>query len=123
MSIEIMLAVLIVFLFLFLLLQESRINKLNNELNRCFKQLSDKTELWKHEHLEKNVDRLYEKYEFLKKELNASDSKTFKDIDRAKQDMRTELDIVCDQLHAFADELGYKISRTPSQYKVTKRDL
>lgn len=116
------LSALVAFLFLFLLLQESRINKLNNELNRCFKQLGDKPELWKHEHLEKTVNRLQERYEMLYKEIGELESKTFKDIDRAKQDVRTEIDIVYDQLHALAEELGYKISRTPSQYKVIKKD-
>jgi len=123
MTIEFMLlSALVGFLFLFLLLQESRINKLNNELNRCFKQLGDKPDLWKHDHLAKTVDRLYEKYEFLKKELNESESKTFKDIDRAKQQMREELNVVYDQLHALANELGYSVSKAPTHYKVTKKD-
>ena len=118
---EIMLVVFAVLLFLFVLLQESRINKLNNELNRCFKLNEEKADVWKHESLSNKIDRLQERYEVLQKDLGETDTRTFKDILNAKDDVRADVKVVRDQLNALANELGYSVSEMPAQYKVTKR--
>ena len=118
---EIGVSIFAVVIFVLFLLQESKINRLNNELNRCFKQLGEKPNDRKVEHLSKNIDRLYEKYEFLLKELNSSDAKTFKDICNIKNESLDKLNMLYDQLHAFAEELGYDISKSPAKYKVNKR--
>ena len=118
---EIGVSIFAVVIFVLFLLQESKINRLNNELNRCFSKLNEKPDDRKVEHLSKNIDRLYEKYEFLLKELNSSDAKTFKDICNIKNESLDKLNVLYDQLHAFAEELGYDISKSPAKYKVNKR--
>lgn len=104
-------------------IQASQISKLNRLKDVCFKQLDEKTDRWKYEHLEIKIESLDKQSEFLLQELNAADTKTFKDIENAKDQLRNELNVVQDQLRALTNELGYVISKTPSTYQVIKKVL
>ena len=123
MSIEIALGIVTIFLLILNALHGSKINKLKRELESYNKRLENKVNDWKHEHLEKTVDRLHKKYEALYKEVGELELKAIKNVLKAKDDMQSELNVVHDQLHALASELGYDISKTPAKYKVTKKDL
>jgi predicted Holliday junction resolvase-like endonuclease len=119
MSLDIMLAISVLLLFLIVWVLSSRISQLNKELNRNFAQLADKTDSDDHKRTKQKMERLDEKYELLHKDMWSVEDRVHKDINDVRVECKNDNNTLYDRLDALADVLGYTIENTPNHYKVT----
>jgi len=119
MSLDIMLAISVLLLFLIVWVLSSRISQLNKELNRNFAQLADKTDSDDHKRTKQKMERLDEKYELLHKDMWVVEDRVHKDINDVRVECKNDNNTLYNRLDALADVLGYTIENTPNHYKVT----
>ena len=119
MSLDIMLAISVLLLFLIVWVLSSRISQLNKELNRNFAQLADKTDSDDHKRTKQKMERLDEKYELLHKDMWSVEDRVHKDINDVRVECKNDNNTLYNRLDALADVLGYTIENTPNHYKVT----
>jgi predicted Holliday junction resolvase-like endonuclease len=119
MSLDIMLAISVLLLFLIVWVLSSRISQLNKELNRNFAQLADKTDSDDHKRTKQKLERLDEKYELLHKDMWVVEDRVHKDINDVRVECKNDNNTLYDRLDALADVLGYTIENTPNHYRVT----
>jgi predicted Holliday junction resolvase-like endonuclease len=119
MSLDIMLAIAVLVLFVIVWVLSSRVSRLNDALNRNYAQLADKTDSDDHKRTKQKLERLEEKYDFLNKDMWALEDKVLNDINNVRLECESNNNTVYDRLDSLADTLGYKIEDTPNHYKVT----
>jgi predicted Holliday junction resolvase-like endonuclease len=119
MSLDIMLAIAVLVLFVIVWVLSSRVSRLNDALNRNYAQLADKTDSDDHKRTKQKLERLDENYEHLRKDMWALEDKVLNDINNVREECKNDNNTLYDRLDALADTLGYTIESTPNHYRVT----
>ena len=119
MSLDIMLAIAVLVLFVIVWVLSSRVSRLNDALNRNYAQLANKTDSDDHKRTKQKLERLDENYEHLRKDMWALEDKVQIDMNNVREECKENNNTLYDRLDSLADTLGYKIEDTPNHYKVT----
>ena len=121
MSIETLLIIGFCCLLVITIIQSIQISKLDRDLEHNTKRLENRVEKWLVDRLENKVNRHEEKHEIMMKSVSDIDKRLFENMLSIRNDLSGNIKTTQDQIHAFADKMGYTIDKKPVQFQVSAK--